>query len=91
MRQQVLLNLGSVAETDPAFLGVAAAVNRELKLLYLGCGTEDTRYPAHKRMTEFLTKSGIHYEFHDTPGEHEWRVWRHLLADFMPKLFRATR
>jgi len=75
----------------PGFLKDPAAVNRELKLLYLGCGTEDTRYAAHKRMTEFLSKSGIHYEFHDSPGEHEWRVWRHLLADFMPKVFRAAR
>jgi hypothetical protein len=28
LRQQVLLDLGSVAETDPAFLGIAAAVQK---------------------------------------------------------------
>jgi enterochelin esterase family protein len=74
----------------PGFLKNPAAVNQQFKLLFLGCGTEDTRYPAHTKLTELLTKSGIHYEFHDTPGEHEWRVWRPLLAEFMPKLFRSA-
>jgi enterochelin esterase-like enzyme len=74
----------------PGFLKDPAALNQQMKLLYLGCGTEDTRYPAHTQMNELLTKDGIHHEFHDTPGEHEWRAWRHLLADFMPKLFRGT-
>ncbi len=75
----------------PGFLKDPAAVNRELKLLFLGCGTEDTRYAAHLKMAEFLKAKGIHYEFRDSPGEHEWRVWRHLLAEYMPKLFRGTR
>ena len=74
----------------PGFLRNPAAVNRQLKLLFLGCGTEDTRYPAHIRLNELLTKTGIRYEFRDSPGEHEWSVWRHLLADFMPELFRST-
>jgi enterochelin esterase family protein len=74
----------------PGFLKNPAAVNRQLKLLFLGCGTEDTRYPAHIRLTELLKKNGINYEFHETTGEHEWKAWRHLLAEFMPKLFRST-
>lgn len=75
----------------PGLLKDPAAVNREMRLLFLGCGTGDTRYPAHLRATELLTKSGIRNEFHDTPGEHEWRAWRHLLAELMPKLFRPAR
>jgi len=74
----------------PGFLENPAAVNQELKLLFLGCGTEDPRYQGHTRLTALLAKNGIHHEFHDSPGEHEWRVWRHLLAEFMPKLFRNT-
>jgi enterochelin esterase family protein len=75
----------------PGFLQNPTAVNQQLKLLFLGCGTEDTRYQAHLRLNDLLAKNGIHYEFRDTPGEHEWRVWRYLLAEFMPKLFRGTR
>lgn len=72
----------------PGFLGNPASANRELKLLFLGCGTEDPRYQAHTRLVDLLKKHQIRHEFHDTPGEHEWRVWRHLLAEFMPKLFQ---
>ena len=75
----------------PGLLGNPASVNRELKLLFLGCGTEDPRYQAHTRLVDLLEKNKIRHEFHSTPGEHEWRVWRHLLAEFMPKLFGGTR
>jgi enterochelin esterase family protein len=72
----------------PGFLKDPAAVNKELRLLFLGCGTEDTRYPAHVRLTELLAKNGIRYRFQGSPGEHEWTVWRHLLAEFLPELFQ---
>jgi enterochelin esterase-like enzyme len=74
----------------PGFLQDPASVNRGLKLLFLGCGTEDTRYPGHTRLAALLEKNKIRHEFHSTPGEHEWRAWRHLLAEFMPELFRTT-
>lgn len=74
----------------PGLLTDPAATNRKVKLLFLGCGTEDTRYQPHVRMDALLEKSGIHHEFHSTPGEHEWRAWRHLLVEFMPKLFRRA-
>jgi enterochelin esterase family protein len=75
----------------PGLVANSAAVNQQMKLLFLGCGTEDTRYPAHTAMNDLLTKDGIHHEFHSTPGEHEWKAWRHLLVEFMPELFRTTR
>jgi len=75
----------------PGFLKNPAAVNRDLKLLFLGCGTEDPRYQAHTRLDDLLEKNEIRHEFHGSPGEHEWKVWRHLLAEFMPKLFHSTR
>jgi enterochelin esterase family protein len=74
----------------PGFLQNPAAVNRELKLLFLGCGTDDPRYQAQTRLVALLEKNKIRHEFHATPGEHEWRVWRLLLAEFMPKLFQRV-
>lgn len=72
----------------PGLLKDPAAVNARLKLLFLGCGTEDTRYAPHLKLDQLLQSSGIHHEFHGTPGEHEWKAWRHLLAELMPELFR---
>jgi enterochelin esterase family protein len=73
----------------PGLLKDPAAVNQKLRLLFLGCGTEDTRYQPHLKLGTLLDRSGIKYEFHSTPGEHEWKVWRHLLAELMPKLFTS--
>ena len=75
----------------PGFLENPASVNQKLKLLFLGCGDEDPRLQAHSRLVELLEKNSIRHEFHVSPGEHEWKVWRHLLAEFMPMLFRGTR
>ena len=69
----------------------AKADNRKLKLLFLGVGTEDTRYPGLVKVDKLLTQAGIHHEMHTTPGEHEWKVWRHLLVVAMPKLFQPAK
>ena len=74
----------------PGFLQNPAAINQRLKLLFLGCGTDDPRYQAQTRLVALLEKNKIRHEFHATPGEHEWRVWRLLLAEFMPKLFQRV-
>jgi enterochelin esterase family protein len=52
----------------PGLLKYPAAVNHELKLLFLGCGTEDTRYPGYTRLTGFLKAKGIDYEFPIVPA-----------------------
>ena len=75
----------------PGLLQNVTSVNQKVKLLFLGCGTEDTRYPPHTRLDELLKTSGIRHEFHSTPGEHEWKAWRHLLVEFMPELFQGAR
>jgi enterochelin esterase family protein len=72
----------------PGFLADPSARNRQLHLLWLGCGKEDTtRLPGHARLVEQLKKHGIRHEYHETPGGHEWKVWRVFLADFLTKIF----
>jgi enterochelin esterase family protein len=72
----------------PGFLEDSAAANRKLKLLFLSCGTEDPRMPGQLNLADTLKERGIHYTWFPTPGAHEWKVWRHALAELMPKLFR---
>jgi enterochelin esterase family protein len=76
-----------LAKHLPGLLQDAANVNRKLKLLYISCGTEDPRYNGQLDLSDLLKKNGIRHEFQGTPGGHEWKVWRHLLADFLPRLF----
>jgi enterochelin esterase-like enzyme len=63
-------------------------LNNKLKLFWIGCGTDDPRYNGHLVLVNELNKKGIHNEFHDTPGGHEWKVWRVQLAGFLQKIFK---
>jgi enterochelin esterase family protein len=89
---------GLVSDTDfrldkhlPGFLDHPDDVNRKLKLLFLSCGTEDPRYPGQLDLADTLKEHGIRYVWYPTPGVHEWKVWRHALAEFAQKVFQEDR
>ena len=86
---------GLLSDTDfklakhlPGLVDDPARVNQQLKMLFLSCGTEDPRIPGHVDLMDALKAAQIHYVWYPTPGAHEWKVWRHSLAEFLPKLFR---
>jgi len=64
-----------------------AATNRKLKLLWIGCGTEDSLYPANKGFSDFLTQHGIRNKFYSSSGAHTFMIWRHHLNELAPQLF----
>ena len=72
----------------PGLFATAAEKNRRLKLLYMSCGTEDPRMPFQKQTFDDLKKHGFNPVFMEFAGAHQWKVWRHSLYDFAPRLFR---
>ncbi len=80
-----------VTKHVPGIFQDPAATNRKLRLLYLACGTDDPRYPGQLDLVDAFKSHNIRQEFHDTPGGHEWKVWRHLLADFLQRLFKDSQ
>ena len=66
----------------------AAAANRQLKLLWIACGTEDSAMAGARATHEALQKAGIRHTFVASDGAHHWRVWRRYLRDVAPLLFR---
>jgi enterochelin esterase family protein len=65
-----------------------AAANKQLKLLWIACGVEDTAMTGARSTHEALQKAGIQHVFLETEGAHHWRVWRRYLRDAAPLLFR---
>jgi enterochelin esterase-like enzyme len=61
---------------------------KKLKLFWMSVGTEDPRLPYQKQALEDFQKHGIQPIFKTYTGAHEWKVWRHSLAEFAPLLFR---
>lgn len=65
-----------------------------LRLLWIACGTND-RYvssrpliTANRELVAWLRSSKIPVTFVQTPGMHEWPVWRNNLIHFAPLLFQ---
>jgi enterochelin esterase-like enzyme len=65
----------------------AAEVNRRLRLLWIGCGTEDRLIQGARQLHESLAQNKIEHIWVEGPGSHEWQVWRKHLYDFAPRLF----
>jgi S-formylglutathione hydrolase FrmB len=66
----------------------AAAFNKKVKLLWIGCGTGDFLHPSAVALHQNLDKAGIRNVWSEGPGLHEWQVWRKHLHEFAPLLFR---
>lgn len=77
-----------INERAPGIFNNAAQVNQQLKLLWIGCGTNDPRIPGHQKLVDNLQQRGIRHQVYNIPGGHEWLVWRQQLHRFLPQLFR---
>lgn len=80
-------------DIDKYGLGVLrtpSKVNAGLRLLWVSCGTLDTRWDGHKAFDAALTKGGINHEFSSLEYGHEWQFWREQLAAFAQKIFKKA-
>lgn len=68
----------------------AKKVNAALKLLWIGCGTQDGLFAPNRDFSALLKKHGITHTFHETGGAHTWSVWRKYLLEVAPQLFPQT-
>jgi enterochelin esterase-like enzyme len=66
-----------------------AATNEKLKLLWIGCGSDETSLVTQNRVFSILLgNKGIKHTNSVIPGGHTWHVWRRNLRDIVPMLFR---
>ena len=70
------------------FFANASAAKKNLQLLFLGCGQQETgmRAPG-QRLVRLLQDRGINARWADYPGGHVFSVWRNLLHESAPMLF----
>jgi enterochelin esterase-like enzyme len=80
--------MATIQKVNPAFLADPAATAKKLKLLFFSCGTEDPRTDGMAKVAQELNNRKIPVVWKTYPGAHEWKVWRHSLADMAPMLFR---
>ncbi len=62
-------------------------VNKQLSLLWIGCGKEDAAVQRSQDIGNLLTEKGIHHTLRITDGVHNFAAWRRYLVEFAPLLF----
>jgi enterochelin esterase family protein len=70
------------------FPSLDAKTNQQLHLLWIACGTDDHLIEINRQLKEWLTSKGVRYTTVETPGGHNWTLWRRNLAEFTSLLFR---
>jgi enterochelin esterase family protein len=69
-------------------LADSAHINKQLKLLWMGCGTEDTLFDANSAFADMLSKHKIEHTFRVTGGAHTFAVWQRYLNEVAPQFFQ---
>ena len=63
-------------------------LDQQLRLLWIGIGSDDFLFAPVKESHATLEKAGITHVWVESSGAHVWTVWRRYLADFAPRLFQ---
>lgn len=81
---------GGLPATRPeeAFPDLDAKKANSLKVFWMACGTGDSLIGFQRGFAAWLKEKGVRVLTKETPGGHEWRLWRRYLAEFAAKLFR---
>ena len=72
----------------PSMAAGYAASHAKFKLLWVGCGTEDGLITANRNFVAWAKGKGLPITAVETPGQHNWLVWRGNLMAVAPLLFR---
>jgi enterochelin esterase family protein len=81
---------GGMKGLDDATAQLAAdpsAANAQLRLLWIGIGTDDFLLDQNRAFVGRLKELGVRHEYVETEGAHNWSIWRTYLAGLLPKLF----
>jgi enterochelin esterase-like enzyme len=79
---------GITADFDKEFPGLNAGANAQLRLLWIACGVDDHLIEINRALRAWLASKDIRHVDIETPGAHNWLVWRRNLTEFTPLLFR---
>lgn len=65
------------------------AVLNRYRMIWLGCGTEDSLYAPNKAIADWMEANQVRHTFRSIPGAHVWPVWHKFLEETAPLLFAS--
>jgi enterochelin esterase-like enzyme len=78
----------AVGHSEDKQLAALNARTADLRLLWISCGTEDDLITPNRAFIAWLKSRSFPVTAIETPGMHNWLVWRDNLAHFAPLLFQ---
>jgi enterochelin esterase-like enzyme len=80
---------GGITNFPTMFPGLDSGANKNLRLLWIGCGNDDkNQLKPNEQLCDWLQSKGVRYTWVELQGQHSYRVWRRDLVLFAPLLFR---
>jgi enterochelin esterase family protein len=79
---------GMPENLDKRLSGVTDKLNKDIRLLWIGCGSEDGLITANQKLSAWLKARGVVHTWEETPGRQNFLVWRRYLAHVAPMLFQ---
>jgi enterochelin esterase-like enzyme len=77
------------AANYPEIFKDPSKINSQFKLFWMAVGDNDTLTgPGDIKLSEAFKAAGINHQFKQTPGRHEWTVWRQYLNETAGLLFK---
>ncbi|HEV7280574.1 MAG TPA: alpha/beta hydrolase-fold protein [Pirellulaceae bacterium] len=70
----------------PSLRGPDASANR-LKLLWIPIGESDFLLDRNRKFVAQLKEQGVTHVYRESPGGHEWGLWRAFLPEFLEQAF----
>jgi enterochelin esterase family protein len=77
------------SQLPKTFPGLDQNSNRQIKLLWITCGTSDVLIRVNRQFKQYLDSKGVKATYTEAPDVgHVWPFWRQNLAEFAPLLFK---
>jgi enterochelin esterase-like enzyme len=77
------------AQDTPEFVAALTKLKESgVKHYYVGVGTTDFAFNGSQALHALAQKAGLNASWHETPGPHEYLIWRVFLGEFGSMLFR---
>ncbi|MGA9497028.1 MAG: alpha/beta hydrolase family protein, partial [Terriglobales bacterium] len=73
----------TVRVSNDVFSLLESSSAKGLPYFYLACGSADDFLPVNREFTAQLASRGAVYEYHETPGGHEWDYWDRAVQDLL--------
>jgi len=65
------------------------AARKNIRLLWVSCGTEDNLLAISERTAAYLIKNNISHVYYKAPGKHDFQVWKKDLYNFSQLVFNV--